>query len=41
MRLKELESYGFTNVILPKKPKNNYGLKIFEASDVTKLLQWM
>ncbi len=41
IRLKELESYGFTNVILPKKPKNSYGLKIFEASDVTKLLQWM
>lgn len=41
LRLKELESYGFTNVIVPKKPKNNYGLKIFEASDVTKLLQWM
>lgn len=41
MRLKEVESYGFTNVILPKKPKNSYGLKIFEASDVTKLLQWM
>lgn len=41
MRLKELKSYGFSNIILPKKPKNTYGLKIFEAPDVTKLLQWM
>ena len=41
MRLKELKSYGFSNIILPKKPKNTYGLKIFEATDVTKLLQWM
>lgn len=41
IRLKELESYGFTNVILPKKPKNTYGLKVFETPDVTKLLQWM
>ncbi|RAX54511.1 DNA repair protein RadA [Helicobacter sp. 16-1353] len=41
LRLKELESYGFTNVIIPKKPKNRYGLKIFEVLDVTKILQWM
>lgn len=40
-RLKELESYGFANVIVSKKPKNKYNLKIFEATDVTKLLQWM
>ena len=40
-RLKELESYGFSNVIISKKPKNKYNLKIFEAIDVTKLLQWM
>ncbi len=41
LRLKELVSYGFTNVIVPKKPKNSHSLKIFEASDVTKLLEWM
>lgn len=40
-RLRELESYGFINVIIPKKPKNKYSLKIFEANDVTKLLEWM
>ena len=40
-RLKELESYGFTSAIIPKKPKNKYNLKIFEASDVTKILEWM
>lgn len=40
-RLKELESYGFANAIVSKKPKNKYNLKIFEATDVTKLLQWM
>ena len=40
-RLKELESYGFTSAIVPKKPKNKYNLKIFEASDVTKILEWM
>lgn len=41
IRLKELESYGFTNAIIPKKPKNSHNLKLFEASDVTKILQWM
>lgn len=40
-RLKELESYGFTSAIVPKKPKNKYNLKLFEASDVTKILEWM
>lgn len=40
-RLKELESYGFTSAIVPKKPKNKYNLKIFEANDVTKILEWM
>ena len=40
-RLKELESYGFTSAIIPKKPKNKYNLKLFEANDVTKILEWM
>lgn len=41
LRLKELQSYGFINVIIPKASKNNYGLKIFETQDVTKILKWM
>lgn len=40
-RLKELESYGFISAIIPKKPKNKHNLKIFEANDVTKILEWM
>lgn len=40
-RLKELESYGFECAIVPKKPKNKHNLRIFEASDVTKILEWM
>ena len=41
IRLKELSSYGFSNVILPKKPKSSHGLKIFEAPTLAKLLHWM
>lgn len=40
-RLKELESYGFNSVIVPKKPKNKYNLKIFEAKNITQILDWM
>lgn len=40
-RLKELESYGFKNVIIPKKAKNNYDLKIFEATTLDILMKWM
>lgn len=40
-RLKELESYGFMNVIISKKPKNKYNLKVFEVVDVIRLLEWM
>lgn len=41
IRLKELLSYGFLNVVVAKKPKNHHNLKLFETGDVTKLLQWM
>lgn len=40
-RLKELESYGFKNAIVPKKAKNSYNLKLFEAVTLERLLQWM
>lgn len=40
-RLRELASYGFSNVIIPKKPKSSHGLKIFEAPTLAKLLDWM
>lgn len=41
IRLRELSTYGFSNVILPKKPKSSHGLKIFEAPTLAKLLHWM
>lgn len=41
-RLKELESYGFEKVILAKKPSTPPSLlKCFEASEVSKILEWM
>ncbi|RDU60165.1 DNA repair protein RadA [Helicobacter marmotae] len=40
VRLKELESYGFKNVILSKKPAK-CPIKCFEASEVSKILEWM
>ena len=41
VRIKELESYGFENVVLPKKPTQTSQIKCFEADDVVKILQWM
>lgn len=41
LRLKELESYGFQKVILPKKPESRTNIKCFEADDVQKILEWM
>ena len=41
LRLKELESYGFQKVILPKKPESKGNIKCFEADDVQKILEWM
>ncbi|TLD80106.1 DNA repair protein RadA [Helicobacter sp. MIT 05-5293] len=42
IRLKELENYGFTKVVLAKKPNsNNSNIKCFEANEVSKILEWM
>lgn len=41
IRLKELESYGFEKVILAKKPKTQCSVKCFEATEVSKILEWM
>lgn len=40
-RIKELESYGFEKVIVAKKPKAKYDVKCFEATEVSKILEWM
>lgn len=40
LRLRELEGYGFEKVILAKKPKTAM-IKCFEASEVSKILEWM
>ncbi|PAF42595.1 DNA repair protein RadA [Helicobacter sp. 11S03491-1] len=41
MRLKEMENYGFTKAIIPKKPNTHTKIKCFEVTEVTKLLDWM
>lgn len=41
IRLKEMESYGFENAILPKKPSGKSAIKCFEATEVAKILDWM
>ncbi|PAF47323.1 DNA repair protein RadA [Helicobacter sp. 12S02634-8] len=41
LRLKEMESYGFEKAILPKKPNTKSPIKCFEATEVTKILDWM
>lgn len=42
-RLKELEGYGFEKAILAKKPnsQNLATIKCFEASEVSRILEWM
>ncbi len=40
-RLKEMENYGFKNAILAKKPAQKSLIKCYEASEVTKILDWM
>ncbi|PAF51268.1 DNA repair protein RadA [Helicobacter sp. 13S00477-4] len=40
-RLKEMENYGFENVILPKKSKTKSVIKCFEATEVSKILDWL
>ncbi len=41
IRLKEASTLGFERAIIPKKPKQTYGIKCFEADDVTKIIEWM
>lgn len=41
-RLKEAKAQGFTKMVVPKKPSEIFEeLKLFEADEVTKLLEWM
>ncbi|MGI0406931.1 DNA repair protein RadA [Helicobacter himalayensis] len=40
-RLKELESYGFEKVVLPKKPTQKTQIKCFEATEVNQIVEWM
>lgn len=40
-RLKEAIVQGFERAILPKKPKSALPIRCFEATEVTKLLEWM
>lgn len=40
-RLKELENYGFQNVVLTKKPTTKTQIRCFEAKEVTQILEWM
>ncbi|RDU56348.1 DNA repair protein RadA [Helicobacter sp. MIT 00-7814] len=40
-RLKELESYGFEKVVLPKKPTQKSQIKCFEAIEVNQIVEWM
>ncbi|PAF53642.1 DNA repair protein RadA [Helicobacter sp. 13S00482-2] len=40
-RLKEMESYGFSKAIIPKKPSTSSKIKCYEVTEVTKLLDWM
>ncbi|WP_066388518.1 DNA repair protein RadA [Helicobacter himalayensis] len=40
-RLKELESYGFEKVVLPKKPTQKMQIKCFEATEVNQIVEWM
>lgn len=40
-RLKEMESYGFSKAIIPKKPNTASKIKCYEVTEVTKLIDWM
>lgn len=40
-RLKEMQNFGFSKAIVPKKPTTKTGIKCFEAGEVTKILDWM
>lgn len=40
-RLKEAKTQKFKNAIIPSKPNEIYGLKCFEAKEITQVLEWM
>ena len=40
-RLKEASMQKFKNAIAPIKPQNSQGLKIFHATEITQVLEWM
>ena len=40
-RLKEAIAQGFERAILPKKPKTSLPIRCFEATEVTKVIEWM
>ena len=40
-RLKEASMQKFKNAIVPIKPQNSQGLKIFHATEITQVLEWM
>ncbi|WP_299190655.1 DNA repair protein RadA [uncultured Campylobacter sp.] len=40
-RLKEAAMQKFKNAIVPMKPQNTQGLKIFHATEITQILDWM
>lgn len=41
-RIKELQSYGFTQVVLAKQPKTKFpDVKCFVADEVSRILEWM
>jgi len=40
-RLKEAQTQGFTNVVVPTKPSEKMGLKVFVADSVEKIIEWM
>ncbi len=40
-RIKEIQNYGFSKAIVPKKPSINTNIKCFEVDEVNKVLEWM
>lgn len=41
LRLKEASLQNFKTAIVPQKPKNSQGLKIFQANKMSEILEWM
>lgn len=40
-RIKEASTQKFKNIIAPSNPQNKHGLKIFKATEITQVLEWM